>query len=774
VADAGDPVSDAELITAARAGDQRAYAELYRRHAAAALRFARSLTGHSADADDLVAEAFTRVLAALRSGNGPAEAFRPYLLSAVRNAFYDNARRGLREQPVDEVAPDAPWVPFVDPAAAADERRLIATAFQELPERWQVVLWHTEVEGEQPADIAPLLGISPNAVAALAYRAREGLRERYLRAHIGTAVDDACRPTVSRLPAYTRNRLSRTEADRVRRHLDDCRRCQVLFRELADVNSRLGALLGPAILGGVATAYLAARGTADGVIVLNTTSGAGPLPEVPRGPEVKVGAALGAAACIIAVALAILPRLAPIPSDTPSSEAPPPPAAPVATGAPVAEPTPSSETVWTATGPSGVVVSVEPSGEMTPGEEGTLVLAVTAAASIELLGLGPITVKLTLPTGITMLGSEDGDGWTCSGTTNVICVLARLAVGQIARTLLKIEIAPTATVGVPLLEVSVAKDNSSTPAATTQGGTPMALGGVTIMKAPATVVTAGNSLLSCPILALTCTLARGGTVIDGLTAVDNDAYAMEPYQELLAPLGAPLGSAVSGADLSLPGEVRWAGLYWAGTGTPPNVPTAYVRGPGAGGYQVVTATRVSQVSAPWLSHPVYQAVADVTELVRSARSSGRWWVAVPPSTFATGSGAFGGWALVAIVEDGGPERTVAVFDGLVAVTGSEPLWANLTGLTSGSATVALVAWDGDRGRTGDQVMLDGTALAAATKSSPDNMLTSRAAGTPSGWNTFGTDAQVFTGRANTRDPVVSVVAGNDEWLLGALAIATGP
>ena len=54
---------------------------------------------------------------------------------------------------------------------------MIARAFASLPERWQAVLWHTEIEGARPADVAPLLGLTANSVAALAYRAREGLRQ---------------------------------------------------------------------------------------------------------------------------------------------------------------------------------------------------------------------------------------------------------------------------------------------------------------------------------------------------------------------------------------------------------------------------------------------------------------------------------------------------------------------------------------------------------------------------------------------------------------------
>ena len=47
------------------------------------------------------------------------------------------------------------------------------------------MLWHTEVEGQKPADIAPLLGMSANSVSALAYRAREGLRQAFLTQHVG-------------------------------------------------------------------------------------------------------------------------------------------------------------------------------------------------------------------------------------------------------------------------------------------------------------------------------------------------------------------------------------------------------------------------------------------------------------------------------------------------------------------------------------------------------------------------------------------------------------
>ena len=69
-----------------------------------------------------------------------------------------------------------------------------------------MVLWHLEVENQKPADIAPLLGMSANSVSALAYRAREGLRQAFLNMHSGDLVSDACRDTNDLLGGYVRQR----------------------------------------------------------------------------------------------------------------------------------------------------------------------------------------------------------------------------------------------------------------------------------------------------------------------------------------------------------------------------------------------------------------------------------------------------------------------------------------------------------------------------------------------------------------------------------------
>ena len=249
---------DAELIVGARKGDADAYGELYRRHADAARSAARALTRSRADADDVVSEAFARVLRALQRGGGPEVSFRPYLITAVRNVFYDRMRRS-REEPTDDLADDVNLA-LLDAATQQEDGAMAAAAFATLPERWQLVLWHTEVEGRPASEVAPLLGLAPNAVAALAYRAREGLRQAYLQAHLREQTATDCRTCSANLGAYVRDGLSARDRRKVDAHLDGCPSCSALVGELAATNTTLRAALLPALLGVPAAAYLSGLG----------------------------------------------------------------------------------------------------------------------------------------------------------------------------------------------------------------------------------------------------------------------------------------------------------------------------------------------------------------------------------------------------------------------------------------------------------------------------------------------------------------------------------
>ena len=234
-----------------------AYGELFERHVQAARRLARQLVSHG-DVDDLVSDAFAKVLAVLQRGGGPDLAFRAYLLTAVRRLHVDKIRATSRLTTTDDMEAFDPGVPFRDTAVEGFENAAAAKAFASLPERWQLVLWHTEVEGAKPADVALLLGMSPNSVSALAYRAREGLRQAFLNMHVQELEEDSCKWTHEHVGAYVRKAVSKRDAGKVEAHLDECRKCMAIYLELSEVNSNLSGILAPLLLGSAGAAYVAA------------------------------------------------------------------------------------------------------------------------------------------------------------------------------------------------------------------------------------------------------------------------------------------------------------------------------------------------------------------------------------------------------------------------------------------------------------------------------------------------------------------------------------
>jgi RNA polymerase sigma factor (sigma-70 family) len=179
---AAPEATDGELLARVRGGEQSAFAELWARYEPDARSFARYLTRSPHETDDVVAEAFAKVLRAIHGGAGPTENFKPYLMTAIRRTWWRRT----------EQRPDIPLDDGNDvrpPGSATVEQELAdeefdgaaGRALRSLSPRWQTVLWHTEIEGRSSAEVGELLGLSPNAAAALIGRAREGLRRAYLR-----------------------------------------------------------------------------------------------------------------------------------------------------------------------------------------------------------------------------------------------------------------------------------------------------------------------------------------------------------------------------------------------------------------------------------------------------------------------------------------------------------------------------------------------------------------------------------------------------------------
>ncbi|MFE1299013.1 sigma-70 family RNA polymerase sigma factor [Streptomyces sp. NPDC058731] len=393
------PPSDADLIARMRAGDDSAYEELYRRHADAVRRYARTCCRDAHTADDLTAEVFARVLQAVRGGSGPEYAVRAYLLTSVRRVAAQWIKSAKREQLVDDFAVFAQQASRTAELSddtgslgsfgaglelGADvramheaEQSMAMQAFRSLPERWQAVLWHTEVEDESPSQVAVLFGLDANGTRVLASRAREGLKQAYLQAHVSTALagDEECARYADQLGGYARGKL-RTRAERgLRKHLEECAKCRLAASQIEEVAGGIPAVVPVAVIGwfgaagyakalglvagGAGAGAAGAAGAAAAASGSSSGSAGGAAASEGLGAPVKAGIAAGVVAvAAAAVALALVghdspvrkpeaapPVSAPVVRPQPPTPAPPPPPEPapepvVAKPSPTPTPTP--------------------------------------------------------------------------------------------------------------------------------------------------------------------------------------------------------------------------------------------------------------------------------------------------------------------------------------------------------------------------------------------------------------------------------------------------
>lgn len=168
--------TDRDIVLALRRGEPEALDELYGATHQQLWRFLVRLSGSVADAEDLFQETW---LAAARHARRLREDTRllPWLYTVAHNRFR-NARRthARRRQQLGELAAAAPAA-APDPDAGLWAER-VAAAFSELPETYRETLLLCAVEELDTADVARVLGLTPEAVRKRLSRARAELARR--------------------------------------------------------------------------------------------------------------------------------------------------------------------------------------------------------------------------------------------------------------------------------------------------------------------------------------------------------------------------------------------------------------------------------------------------------------------------------------------------------------------------------------------------------------------------------------------------------------------
>jgi RNA polymerase sigma-70 factor (ECF subfamily) len=290
---------DRRLADRAGAGDERAFAELVRRHRAPLLRYiARRFSPELAE--DAVQEALLAAHRALLAGTRPVDV-RGWLSTIAWRRALDLTRREREALPLDaDVAAAAAQEPEAQVIQANELGRVVA-AFAELPERQRAALRLSALEGRTLEEIGDALDVAPDTAKSLVARSRRTLSHRLAAAELDC---DSVRVQMEDSAA----RGVRLAGD-VTLHIRGCRTCARAHREIRRRRRLRVALVVPFGLIAVRTAHL--RDRVRDLIAFNPAW------------EAQLGAAkLCTAACLTAVsagtvaspAVVVFPKRTPIPT----------------------------------------------------------------------------------------------------------------------------------------------------------------------------------------------------------------------------------------------------------------------------------------------------------------------------------------------------------------------------------------------------------------------------------------------------------------------------
>jgi RNA polymerase sigma-70 factor (ECF subfamily) len=168
-------LEERELVLAAQAGDNVAFAGLVRRHQRRAYAVARAIVLSHDDAEDAVQEGFLHAFRALERFR-PEQAFGAWLHRIVANAALDIARR-RKVRDADEL-PETLSKPHKDPAESDELRVRLSRALDTLGERQRAVIVLHDVEGYKHAEIGAILGIPEGTARSDLHHARAHLRRQ--------------------------------------------------------------------------------------------------------------------------------------------------------------------------------------------------------------------------------------------------------------------------------------------------------------------------------------------------------------------------------------------------------------------------------------------------------------------------------------------------------------------------------------------------------------------------------------------------------------------
>jgi RNA polymerase sigma factor (sigma-70 family) len=162
-----------------QAGETAHLAVLFERHHVALFRYVLGLTGNRALSEDLVQEAFFRVIKYARSYDTNLS-FSVWLYRMARNAYFDLHRKRRREVPDDALLESRSLEPIADERMSRNQDiAFLQEALRGLPEDKREVLILSRFHDLHYNEIGGLLGCEAGAVKLRVFRALKQLRKNF-------------------------------------------------------------------------------------------------------------------------------------------------------------------------------------------------------------------------------------------------------------------------------------------------------------------------------------------------------------------------------------------------------------------------------------------------------------------------------------------------------------------------------------------------------------------------------------------------------------------
>ncbi|MGB2908041.1 MAG: sigma-70 family RNA polymerase sigma factor [Candidatus Aminicenantaceae bacterium] len=177
-------MDDRELVEKAQAGNQDAFGALVEKYRIKMFNLAYSLTRNRETADDLAQEVFIKAYMALPNFKFQS-AFSTWIYRIAVNASKDFLRKEtrVRKIPLDDSPPGTlmqeDTTGQIDEAREqATRKKMVHTALESLPEKYQVILTLRDIQGFPYNEISQMLNISPGTVDSRLHRARKMLKKK--------------------------------------------------------------------------------------------------------------------------------------------------------------------------------------------------------------------------------------------------------------------------------------------------------------------------------------------------------------------------------------------------------------------------------------------------------------------------------------------------------------------------------------------------------------------------------------------------------------------